>query len=108
MCERTAFALLGLLETDILTIGRATVTIDGIVVVQSTCRVDITDIVSVPRVRSTHPPIRRRPRSRNSYYPKIFLYLSLSDFIQAFSLSSALSTRPVQYSIRLDSIENEL
>ena len=50
----------GLLETDILTIGRATVTIDGIVVVQSTCRVDITDIVSVPRVRSTHPPIRRR------------------------------------------------
>ena len=62
MCERTAFALLGLLETDILTIGRATVTIDGIVVVQSTCRVNITDIVSVPRVRSTHPPIRRRPQ----------------------------------------------
>ena len=59
MCERTAFAK-RLLETDNLTIGGEVIGIVGIVVVQTTIRVHVTDIVSVTTVRSTHPPIRRR------------------------------------------------
>jgi len=59
LCERTAFAK-RLLETDYLTIGGEGIGIVGIVIVQTTIGIDITDIVSVPRVRSTHPPIRRR------------------------------------------------
>ena len=49
-----------LLESDFLTIGRETVGIVGIVVVHSTVRIDKAHIVSVPRVRSAQPPIRRR------------------------------------------------
>ena len=48
---------LSLLETDILTIRDAAVGIVGIVVVQSTIRIDIANIVSVSGVRSPHPPI---------------------------------------------------
>ena len=43
-----------------LTIGHTAVSIDGIVVVQTTVRIDNLDIVSVPRVSRAHPPIRRR------------------------------------------------
>ena len=49
-----------LLESDVLTIGGEAVGIVGIVVVQSTVRIDMAHIVGVPRVRSTQPPIRRR------------------------------------------------
>lgn len=48
---------LSLLETDILTIRDAAVGIVGIVVVQSTIRIDVANIVSVRGVGSPHPPI---------------------------------------------------
>ena len=59
MCERTAFGN-SLLESDFLTIGREGIGIVGIVVVQSTVRIDMAHIVSVARVGSTQPPISRR------------------------------------------------
>ena len=58
----------GLLETDYLTIGGEAVSIVGIVVVQSTVRVDKAHIVGVARVRSPLPPIRRNSLV-NSDYP---------------------------------------
>lgn len=59
LCEMFCFGQRGLLDLTFLTIGGSPVSIVGIVVVQRTVRIHVTDIVSIARVRRPKPRVTR-------------------------------------------------